>query len=140
MRAVAGRRPKPFVLEFTEFWWAAAAEGRLLIQRCVGCGELRHPPAPACPHCRSFEWDAVESAGRGVVHSHVVSHHPRAEGFDYPLVVLLVELDEGTRLVAGCDIAPEDVAIGQRVRLDWVRDEDGTTLPFFRSDDEEGTS
>ncbi len=41
------------------------AQHRLLIQRCTGCGTLRHPPLPACPECRSFEWDTVESSGRG---------------------------------------------------------------------------
>ncbi len=29
------------------------------------CGVLRHPPRPACPSCRSFEWDTVEASGPG---------------------------------------------------------------------------
>jgi len=132
MRQVAGERPRPFVLEDTEFWWQAAAEGRLLIQRCGDCGDLRHPPSPSCPRCRSFAWDAVESAGRGTVHSFVVSHHPQHPAFSYPLTVVLVDLDEGTRLVAGFDGSADEVSIGLPVALDWIRDEAGTVLPVFR--------
>src|SRR5215469_9615448 len=35
----------------TEFFWAGARQGELRIQRCGGCGALRHPPGPACPRC-----------------------------------------------------------------------------------------
>jgi len=138
MMTVSGRRPKPFILEYTRFWWDGVAEGRLLIQRCADCGTLRHPPAPSCAACQSLRWDAIESAGIGTVYSFVVSHHPEAPGFEYPLVVLLVELDEGIRLVAGTDLRRDEVAIGDRVRVDWLRDEDGAQLPYFRRLEEEG--
>ncbi len=131
-------RPKPFVLEFTEFWWSAAREGRLLVQRCGGCGALRHPPSPACPACRSFEWDAVESAGRGVIHSYTVSHHPQHPAFEYPLIVALITLEEGTRLVVSCDIPRDDVRIGLPVQVEWFSDEEGVALPTIRARSEEG--
>ena len=47
------------------FFWDAAAEDLLLVQRCAECGTLRHPPAPMCGHCGSLSWDTQESAGRG---------------------------------------------------------------------------
>ncbi|MFJ7751013.1 Zn-ribbon domain-containing OB-fold protein [Arthrobacter sp. NPDC097144] len=90
------------------FWFDAAAEGRLVIQRCTDCETLRHPPAPACPRCRSFEWDSVESSRQGTLHSWTVVHHPKDPAFTYPLLVGLVDLDTGTRLVA--DFEPTDLA------------------------------
>ena len=46
----------------------------------------------------------------------MVNHYPQVPAFDYPLVVALVELEEGTRLVANvADITPESVAIGMPV-------------------------
>jgi acetyl-CoA acetyltransferase len=39
----------------TDFFWAGAREGRLLIQRCRRCGTYIHLPRPACRTCRSFD-------------------------------------------------------------------------------------
>ena len=36
----------------------ASRQGELRIQRCADCGELRHPPGPMCPACRSTNRDA----------------------------------------------------------------------------------
>lgn len=59
--------------------FAAAKEHRLVIQRCVSCGTLRHPTGPMCGHCRSLDWDTVDACGRGIVYSFVVNHHPRLD-------------------------------------------------------------
>ena len=133
--AAESLRPKPVVLRDNEFWFAAAREHRLAIQACDDCGRLRHPPSPACPHCRSFGWHEVTSAGRGTVHSYVISHHPRAPGFQYPLAVLLVDLEEGTRLVADFAGDPDSVRVGMPVEVEWVRYDDEFTLPRFRRPD-----
>src|SRR5439155_21936254 len=110
------RRPRPAITQDNAFFFEGARDGKLLIQRCASCGRLRHPPRPMCPHCRSLEWDTVEASGRGTVYSFVVNHHPQVPAFDYPLVVALVELEEGTRLVSnvvGCE--PGDVRVGMPV-------------------------
>ena len=107
--------------------------GRMLIQRCAGCGELRHPPGPACPSCGSFDWDALEASGRGTVYSYTVNHHPQVPAFDYPLVVGLIELEEGVRLVANViGIEPDDVEIGIPVQVEFTVFDDELTLPQFR--------
>jgi uncharacterized OB-fold protein/acyl dehydratase len=126
-------RPRPALNRDNAFWFEAAREHRLAIQRCASCGTLRHPPGPCCPQCRSFEWDTVQASGRGTVHSFVVNHHPQVPAFDYPLVVVLVELEEGVRLVANVvDVQPGDVAIGMPVVLDWIDPDPDLALPAFR--------
>ena len=89
---VAAKRPLPGISDDTRFFWDGARAGKLLIQRCKGCGELRHPPGPVCPSCHSFEWDTVEASGRGTVYSFVVMHYPEVPPFDHPNPIVLVEL------------------------------------------------
>jgi uncharacterized protein len=52
-------------------FWEYAARGELRVQACAGCGELRFPPRPCCPHCQSFEAEWRRVSGRGRVWSYV---------------------------------------------------------------------
>jgi uncharacterized OB-fold protein len=128
------RRPKPGISDDTRLFWDGVAAGKLLIQRCTGCGTLRHPPGPVCSACHSFAWDAVESSGKGRIHSFVVMHYPEVPPFDYPNPVGLIELDEGVRLIAGLvGIQRGQIEIGQRVQVEFQSFDDGElTLPMFR--------
>ncbi|MFB4306609.1 bifunctional MaoC family dehydratase N-terminal/OB-fold nucleic acid binding domain-containing protein [Actinomadura sp. GTD37] len=126
-------RPRPPVNPDNAFWFEAAREHRLVIQRCADCKSLRHPPGPCCPQCGSFAWDTVEAQGDGHVYSYVVNHHPRHPAFDYPLVVAVIELTEGTRLIANMTgVAPADVEIGMPVVVDWIDPDPDLSLPAFR--------
>lgn len=128
------RRPMPGVSDDNRFFWEGAKEGKLLIQRCKGCGELHHPPGPVCPNCHSFEWDTVQASGRGTVYSFVVMHYPEVPPFDHPNPIGLIELEEGTRLIAQLvGIKPQDVQIGQKVQVEFNAFNDGElVLPQFR--------
>ena len=127
------KRPRPGITRDNAFWFDGAKNGQLLIQRCAACGQLRHPPGPMCAACHSLEWDTVESAGRGAVYSYVVNHYPQVPAFDYPLLVAVIALDEGTRLVSNLiGVEPEDVTVGMRVACEMVAVDDELTLPQFR--------
>jgi uncharacterized OB-fold protein len=113
------------------FFWEGARNGQLLIQRCASCGTLRHPPAPMCGRCGSLESDSVVASGRGTIHSWVVSHHPTEPDAE-PRIVVLVDLEEGTRLVSNLvDAAQEDVDNGLPVEVCFV-DHETVVLPQFR--------
>jgi uncharacterized OB-fold protein/acyl dehydratase len=127
------RRPRPAITRDNAFWFDAAKDHRLVIQRCASCGVLRHPPRPRCDKCGSYEWDTIEASGRGTVYSFVVNHYPQVPAFDYPLAVALIELAEGTRLVANVvGIDPADLEVGLPVELEWVDHDPDLTLPAFR--------
>lgn len=114
------------------WWWEAIDAGQLRIQACNDCGALRHPPRPACAECQSLNWGSIESSGKGTIHSYTVVHHPPVPGYELPIPVGLVDLEEGTRIVAnlaGC--SPEELHIGMPVQC-RVEDADETVkLPFF---------
>jgi uncharacterized OB-fold protein len=125
-------RPHPAVTQDNAFWFEGANEKKLLIQHCTSCGTLRHPPLPACGNCRSFDWDTVEASGRGTLYSFVVVHYPQVPAFEYPLPIGLVELEEGTRIVANINgVEPADLVIGMRLTTEFVRYDDELTLPVF---------
>lgn len=119
--------------ELTAPYWAAAAEHRLVIQRCQ-CGRLAHPPVAICPVCygRRFTWEQM--SGHGHVYAFTcVCHpvHPVTIGHT-PYLIALVELHEGPRILAnlrGC--APEDVQVGLPVEVMFEDLSDTVSLPQF---------
>jgi uncharacterized protein len=120
------KRAAPGISDDTRFFWDGTRAGQLLIQRCKACASLRHPPGPVCPQCHSFEWDTVQASGRGTVYSFVVMHYPEVPPFDHPNPIALVELEEGTRLIAQLvDVKPADVTIGMAVQVQFNRFEVG---------------
>jgi uncharacterized protein len=125
-------RPAPIRTDDNEFFWAAAQEGRLVAQRCAGCGQIRHPPRPMCPRCGSLGHDVVDLAGTGTVYSYSVLHHPRNPLFDYPVLAALVDLDEGIRLVTNLvNVDPAAIRIGMPVRVRFADAADDTAVPVF---------
>ena len=125
-------RPRPAITQDNAFWFEGARAHRLLIQHCTSCGTLRHPPLPACGVCGSLEWDTVESSGRGTLYSYAVVHYPQVASFEYPLPIGLIELEEGTRVVANLGgVELDDIVIGMAVRAEFVDHDEELSLPVF---------
>jgi uncharacterized OB-fold protein len=129
----APQRPGPVVTADSAVFWDAAAERRLVAQRCGECGRLRHPPRPMCPHCHSLSIDVVPLSGRGTLYSYSVLHHPQHPAFDYPVLAALVDLDEGVRVVSSLSgVEPADIHIGMALEVDFEARDGGTAVPIFR--------
>lgn len=136
--AVAGERPpKPRPAPVPEpeaaEYWAAARDGRLVLQRCETCGHHQLYPRDRCLRCRGpVSW--VEASGRGTVYSSTVIRQNYSRPFRewIPYVVALVDLAEGPRLmtnIVGCE--PEEVEVGMAVRVgrfESVSEEAGIVL------------
>jgi uncharacterized OB-fold protein len=124
---------RPVVSPDTEFFWAGTAAGELRVQRCGGCGALRHPPGPRCLSCGAMTAGYVVAAGTGEVYSYVVHHHPPVPGKKLPVVIALVQLPEGVRMTGELlGAGPDEVRIGLPVRAEFVRIDDELTLPAWR--------
>jgi uncharacterized protein len=126
-------RPRPSTTFDNTWWFDALNDGRLLIQRCAACGTLRYPAGPMCGSCNSHDIDVVEATGGGTIHSFTITHYPQIPSFDYPLAVVLVDLDEGVRMVMNTiDTPNESLTIGARVQLSVQRYDDELSLPVAR--------
>lgn len=126
--------PRPVPEPENQPFWDGLLDGELRVQRCSACETLRHPPRPMCSNCQSLEVEWVPLSGAGSIYSYIVSHqavHPALVD-RVPFATVLVELDEGLRMVSNLvDLAAEDIAIGLRVRLAPRRLDDEIALPLF---------
>lgn len=113
-------------------FWEGCRAGKLLVQRDPSSGAYQWPPKPRSFARGRLEW--VEASGRGRVFSYVVAHEPFLPAFRHllPLVLVLVELDEGPRLVGymvGC--TPAQVDFGMPVRVRFKRLDERVVLPVW---------
>lgn len=124
---------RPMVNRDSQYFWDGTAAGELRIQACNACGALRHPPGPACPDCGALDRGYVVASGRGTVFSFVVHRHPPIPGKELPVVVALLDLDEGVRMVGEVvDVPDEEIEIGMPLRVDFQRIDDELSLPVWR--------
>lgn len=121
-----------------DFFFEGTAAHELRISRCEACGMLRHPPGPMCPHCHAHDRGYVVASGRGRVFSFVEHHAPRLPGKALPLTIVLVELEEGVRMV-GELVGGDGVQIGDDVEVVFERIDDDLTLAQWRPVTEGGT-
>ena len=115
----------------SQFFWDGTSAKELRIQKCGACGALRHPPGPSCPKCGAFDRQYVVASGLGTVFSFVIHRHPPVPDKELPIVLALIDLDENVRMVGEVP-GVEDLAIGDRVQVDWQVIDDELTLPIWR--------
>jgi uncharacterized OB-fold protein len=125
----------PEETELTSPYWKGARQGRVMLQRCLDCSRVWHPPAPTCPGgpAHRIEWFAA--SGRASLYSYTrVEHaaHP-AVLVALPYVVALVDLEEGPRLVCNLlEAAPTQLRAGLPVTLSAGPAAGGLELPVAR--------
>jgi uncharacterized OB-fold protein len=128
-----GTRPQPAIGRDNAFFWEGVEAGELRIQKCNACGHVAHPPQPLCASCGSSDQGYVVSSGKGVIYSHVTHHYPPLPGVERPHTVLLVELEEGVRLVSEWSAGiTADPVIGTPVQVAFTNVPGGALRPTFR--------
>lgn len=116
-------------------YWEACAERRFVLQRCAVCRAWQFPPRSFCAACGSQRVAFEPASGRGAVRTYTVIRHPLSEGYakDVPYVVALIGLEEGPTMMSRvASDAPEALAIGQPVRVDFEDWGEGRLLPVFQ--------
>lgn len=116
-------------------FFAAAAEGRLVMQACGACGAVQFPPRHHCAACWETDLIWKECSGKGRVETlTVVRRAPLPRFADkVPYVVASIILEEGPRMITnviGDDAL--DTAIGDAVAVAFAPGPEGETLPVFR--------
>jgi uncharacterized OB-fold protein len=99
--------------------WTTGAEA-LVYQNCRACGAKQYFRRAFCAACGSTDLTEHTASGRGVVHAISVVHRAAtAEARAHvPYAILLVDSDEGFRLMAHGDIT---LTIGERVTILYRR-------------------
>lgn len=108
--------PEWIVLE----WHHACIEaGALCILRCTECSAWRHPPRRFCPQCFSDGAEFQPVSGRGRIITVSVSHRSRDPGWQEraPYATLVIELEEGQRVIAATKSEPDDIVLGAPVHV-----------------------
>jgi len=128
----------PYADEYAQPFWDAALDGRLSVPKCTRCGTFRLPPGPFCFECRHQEVEWVDLPGTGTIYTFTIVRHPLRPDLQnvVPYVAAVVELDgtqgAGARMtvnVIDCD--PDQVAIGDKVRIRWEKVSDTFAVPRF---------
>ena len=126
-------RMAPAVTDLNRAYWTGGADGKLLIQRCAGCGRWVHPPDHRCPACDSAELRPEPVSGRGTVFTFTVNRHPFNPAVPVPYVIALVELEEQADLrlttnIVNCPV--DDVTVGMPVQV-LFEQQDDLYIPLF---------
>lgn len=116
-------------------WTEHCRKGELAYQVCTDDGSAVFYPRVVSPGTGSFNLEWRVSRGRGTVYAATTVF---VKG-DPPYNVALVDLDEGFRMMSRVEgVAPERVAIGMRVRVDFRSDADAQPpYPVFLSEEDE---
>jgi hypothetical protein len=101
--------------------------GVLAVHRCDACGRAHYSPRVMCPYCGSAALSWTESEGLGTVYS-TSTVAPRGTE---PYAVVLVDLDDGVRMMSNVVGMPaDDVRIGMRVKS-RIEPREGGDVPLF---------
>lgn len=125
--------PRPTPL--SQPWWDACRDGKLLIQRCTGCGHTQFYPRTICTACGSAAVDWARASGRATVLSYTVVRQAVSPAYkpEVPYIIALVELEEGPVMMstlAGCE--PDDAHVGMAVKVRFEEWAETITMPLFQ--------
>ncbi len=131
----ATKKPLPTPDTDSAAFWSGLKEGKLLLQHCLDCGHVQYYQQGMCRRCGGERLEHRAASGRGKVHSFSVVYRAPGPAFkrDVPYAVLLVDLEEGPRMISSLVGAkPESVTFDMPVQLVCEKASDEITLPRFR--------
>lgn len=134
MADAPARHDLPTIEPESRPYWEAAAEGRLLLRACNGCGTVHHYPRPFCPKCWGEDVRWVEASGRATLYTwstvHVNDMYPFKERLPY--VAAVVDLQEGPRMMTNVvDADPDQLRVGMSLRVLFRQVTEDITAPVF---------
>jgi uncharacterized OB-fold protein len=118
-------------------FWEAAHRHELIVPFCESCLNYFFYPRTLCPTCGSRDIGWRAASGRGRIYTFCIQYTNPVPGLSgaVPFVTVLVQLDEGPRLMSiliGVDPDPRAISCEMPVQVDFLDLADGHTLPVFR--------
>jgi len=114
-------KPLPRLDTLNEPFWAAAKQGRFMLQHCPACGDTRFPPGPVCPKCLAADQAWIEALGKGTLESWIDMHR----------AYCLVRLEEGPVVVSNLVDKTDNLRLGAPVKVVFEAVTEDVTLPKF---------
>lgn len=130
-------KPLPAITNQTRPFWTGAKQGRFMLQKCRDCETFNFHPKPWCIECGSRALGWTQAQPCGTVYSYTISHTVAMNysGWeaDLPVLLCLIDVDDGVRLYAQVtDCRPEEMRIGMRVEVHCEDISAEAGIPKFR--------
>lgn len=127
------KKPSPIRDEYSNVYFDAASEGKLMIKRCPTCNAYAAPVERYCGKCLT-ELIWTEASGKGKVFNWTVIHQAAHPAFmsEVPYVVGTIELEENVRMFAKItEMKAEELHIGLDMNAVFKQWPNGEYLPVF---------
>ncbi|PKN60285.1 MAG: hypothetical protein CVU53_03890 [Deltaproteobacteria bacterium HGW-Deltaproteobacteria-11] len=129
------KKPLPVPTKWSQPFWDAAKQHKLVLKKCSKCGHIDHPPYLYCTACQADEHEWIEAAGRGKLFAYAVNYFgvPFPFWSDLPYALGMIDLAEGVRMISNiveCD--PEQLENGMELEVVFDDVTDEITLPKWR--------
>lgn len=134
MNELVIEKPLPTADGDSQAFWDGLKRGQMLLQHCADCGHVQYYQQRICRQCQSENMQHKAASGRGTIHSYSVVYRAPGPAFkgDVPYAVLLIDLEEGPRMISslvGKDFDALDFDIP--VQLKTIQISDDVSLPCF---------
>lgn len=114
--------------------WDGLKQGKLLLQHCDDCRHVQYYQQGMCRLCQSTKLRHQAASGNGTIYSYSVVYRAPGPAFkdDVPYAVLLVQLEEGPRMISslvGKNFDALDFDVAVKLTTGAISDE--ICLPYF---------
>lgn len=125
--------PRPF--PWSQPFWDAARERRLVLKTCLDCGHIDHPPYLYCTACGSDRHEWRSASGTATLVAYAVNTYsvPAAFMEDLPYVLAIIKLAEGPQMISNiveCEVA--ELRNGMALEVVFHEAAQGVVLPKWR--------
>jgi uncharacterized OB-fold protein len=128
-------KPMPIPTRWSQPFWDAARQHRLVLRKCSACGYIDHPPYLYCTNCHADEHEWIEASGKAVLATYAINIFgvPFPFWVDLPYVVALVDLPEGPRMISNIvDCEHDQIVNGMELEVVFDDVTDEITMPKWR--------
>ncbi len=91
---------------------------RLEANKCKKCGKVNFPPRLVCPNCGGEEFEAYMLPSKGKILTYTVVRTPPVDfKIQKPIVLAIVELEDGTKLMCQVTDLPPNANYEELVKI-----------------------
>lgn len=128
-------KPLPQPFPWSQPFWDAARQRRLVLRTCLDCSHVDHPPYLYCTACGSdrHEWRTARGTATLVAYAVNTYSVPAAFIEDLPYALAIVKLAEGPQMISNiveCNLA--ELRNGMALEVVFHEAAQGFVLPKWR--------